>query len=540
MPTAELDKKLVLWYLQKPLTDEALKDGLTAIGVNPELVTKEQLVVEIMPNRPDLLGEEGIARALRGFLGIKPGLMEYTVKKGDYVAKIDPAVKGVREHAVCAVVKGVHIDEPALKALMQLQEKLHTTHARKRKAAAVGLHDLDKIKFPIKYTAVKGDFKFRPLESEHKMAINEILKLHPKGKEYAHLLPGDRYPIWIDSKETVLAMPPIVNAADTAVTTKTNNLFIDVTGLDKKVVDQTLNMVVTVLADRGGQIFSVKVGKETTPDLKPSSMKLSADYVNKMLGLTLSRKEIAGCLERMRFGVKIGDKALTVLVPKYRTDVLHPIDLVEDVAIGHGYDNFEPHIPNVSTVGEESREAVFVRKAAEIMAGLGFLECATYHLSSRDVLLKKMGLPVDKELIEVPESVNMNYDTLRDSLLPGLMQILSENKHHEYPQMLFDIGRVILPDRKAANRCQERLHLSSVISHSSAGFTWMKSLVEAFFRATGDECSLEPAEHPSYTKGRAASIVINKRKAGIIGEISPVIINNFKLENAVVAFEVEF
>jgi phenylalanyl-tRNA synthetase beta chain len=537
MPTVELDKKRVLWQLGRKLDDEELADRIAMMGTSVEGITDKTITVEAFPNRPDFLSEEGISRSLAGFIGAKKGLEKYAVKKGDYSATIEAPVKAVREHAVAAVVKNVSIDADFLRSLMQVQEKLHATHSRKRKMAAIGIHKLDVIKFPIRYTAVDQDFRFVPLDSNKEMTIREILQKHPKGIEFAHLV-KDKAPIWLDASNEVIAFPPIINAARTAVTPGTKNLFVDVTGLDRKVVQQALNMVVTILADHGGEIYSVSFGKEATPDLSPSKMALDEGYVNKVLGLSLTKKEIISFLQKMRFGAEDGGgKKISVLIPAYRTDVLHPVDLVEDIAIAYGYENFEHELPATATIGEESHVAQLVRKLCEAAAGLGFLECNTYHLTSKDVLFRKMGLP-EAPAVAAVNAVNANYDTLRNSLLPGLMKIFSENKHHEYPQKLFDAGHAILPDAKAENRCREELRLAIASSHASASLTEIRGVVEAILGMFGKECSFRPTAHPSFMKGRAAEVVVGGKAIGIVGEISPAVLENFGLENPVAAAEI--
>src|SRR3989338_4936379 len=526
MPTVNLDKKRFLKYLDRDYDDEFLKERIAMLGTDLDSITETEIIVEAFPNRPDLLGEAGMARALRGFIGIETGLPAYDIKKGNWKVSVDHKVKKIREHAVCAVAKNVNIDSAYLKSLMQIKKKLHVTHSRNRKMASIGMYDLDTVKFPIKYTTVQHDFKFTPLEATKEMTVKQILKEHPKGKDYAHLLVGDEYPMWIDAQGQVLSMPPIINSAETAITEKTKNLFIDVTGLDGKVVDQAMSNIVALLHDHGAKIEQVNINGAITPNMAPWEMKFDYKYINKFLGLDLTDKEIKKHLERMRIGVR-GDMAV---VPAYRTDILHPRDLMEEVAISYGYENFEAEIPNVSTVGEEQPATVFQRKLAEACVGLGLLECLSFHLSNEGVLIEKM----DREprpLLKVTNPVNKDYDTIRDLLMPGLLKVLSENKHHELPQKLFEQGTVV--DEKM----NEVTSLAIVSSHANAGYDEARSMVEAIFRSLGKPVAFTQDTKPYFMPGRTAQIAYQGEHIGYCGEIHPKVLNNFGLENPAIGIE---
>lgn len=525
MPTFEVSKNKLMKRLGKPVTADKLADRIAMMGAVVEKRVGDTWTIEAFPNRPDLLSEEGLARALKAFMGIETGLVKYDVKDGGYKGTVDPSVKKVREHVVAAVVKGLSIDEDILVSLMQMQEKLHTTHSRNRKLAAIGVHDLNEVNFPVKYTTVRGDFKFIPLGYGREMTITEILREHPKGKDYAHLLEGTNlYPIWLDAKNEVLALPPIINARKTTVTPETKDVFIDVTGLNRRVVEQALHIIIAQLVDAGGEAYLVHFEDFSSPNMEPRKMRLSRDYCNQLLGLSLSAAQLKKYLEMMRYGVK-GEE---VLIPAYRTDVLHPIDLVEDVAIAYGYENFEPIIPRISTIGGEGRKAIVERKVAEVLSGFGFLECNSYHLTSAGVLKK---MRQKGSLIKATNPVNVNYNAVRNALAPGLLQILSENKHYDYPQRLFDIGSVV------DGKLKEELHVAGVSCNAKADFTEAKSYVESVMLTLGHKPEFKPIKHPSLIEGRSAAVVVNKKEIGIVGEIHPEVLINFGLDLPVAVFE---
>ncbi len=523
MPTITCSIKEILELLGKKLSLAELEQSLAMMGVPVEKIDGDEIVLEVFPNRPDFLSVEGIVRGLRSFLGISPGIYVPKVHSSGYKAIIKKETHKVRPIAVCAVVKGVKMTDELVKSLMQVQEKLHTTHSRNRRLASIGIYDLDKIKFPITYKVVGPDYSFVPLGFSEKMSIKEIIERHPKGIEYANLVPGPKYVVWEDARGRTLSFPPIINSADTAVTENTTNLLIDVTGLRKEPVEKALNIIVYLLADRGGKIYSVDVNGDIYPKLDPSVMDLDIDYASKLLGIDLTKKKAIELLKRMGYGYKNG-----VLVPSYRVDILHPIDLVEDIAIAYGYMDFKPEIPNIFTIAREGEESRRTRKLASVLTGLGFLEVNTYHLSSKDILLTKMNR--DGKVVEALNAVNVNYDAFRDMILPQLLEIISQNKHHPYPQMIFEIGRVAILN---GSKIEERVHLAGAIADAKADYSQVKSVIEALARELGIKARIKPKSHPSFMEGRCAEWL------GVLGEIKPDVLESFGIEVPVAGFELD-
>ncbi len=540
MPTVNLDKKTVLRYIGKNVTDKVLLEKIPMLGTDLEEITDDEIVVEIFPNRPDMLSEEGFARALKSFLGLEKGLRKYDVSKSDYKATIDPSVKKVREFAVAAVVKGVSIDSGFIARLMQVQEKLHTTHSRNRKSAAIGVHDLDTVSFPLRYTTKGRDFSFVPLEGKSEMTIEAILKDHPKGKAYAHLVDKDVYPIWIDAKDRVVSFPPIINGIHTTVTGKTKNIFLDITGTDEKVVVQALNIMVTMLCDAGGRIYEVDVSGRKYPDLRPKAMKLDIGYANRLLGLDLDAAKVIGYLEMMGLGAKkISSSSVEASVPSYRTDVLHPIDLVEDIAIAYGYDNFESEMSDAATVGSESSKTIFLRKVSDLFVGFGYLECKSFHMSNAKTIFDKMSRNVSQDLVRTANAVNIEYDAMRNKILPGLMKIFSENTHNEYPQNLFEAGTVFLKDKSSETNVSEETSIAFVSAGLSSDFSQMKAAVEAFALNLDIDIKFEEYEDLSFIAGRCARLVLGGVQIGVVGEIHPSVLVNWGLDVPVSACEID-
>jgi phenylalanyl-tRNA synthetase beta chain len=386
--------------------------------------------------------------------------------------------------------------------------------------------------------------KFVPLDTAEEMSLKEILERHDKGMAYRHLVDwAPKYPLLVDKEGKVLSMPPIINGELTRLTSKTTNLFLDVTGTDNVAVERSLSILATALSDMGGTLEKVHVKSPDrtaiSPDLAPQKMKLMVDYANELLGLKLSEAQVIESLRKCRLGAEtVGKGVVEATIPAYRIDMLHEVDLVEEVAVGYGYYRLKPTIPARLTIGEQHpvhRTAGVVR---QILIGLGFTEVMNFTLTNEAVHYDKMRLKAG-EAIKLANPVSLEYTILRQSLLPNLMKNLADNKHESYPQRLFEASDVGHINQRAETRVERKLHVAGVSSHSAANFTEIKSAVEALLHNMGLKgWESRPVKHASFLEGRAAAIVMKRRELGVLGEIHPEVLNNFGLENPTSAFEI--
>jgi len=541
MPTITVSKKGLLKQIGKLLSDEELKEKIVFLGTSLESIKDDEVTIEVNPNRPDFLSEQGLGRALASFVGTKKGLREYTIKSSGAKVMIDKSVEKVRPYTACAIVKSLKFDDEKIKEIIQVQEKLHVSFGRQRKRVAIGIYPLEHIKLPIYYKALKPEeINFQPLGASRSMNGKQVLSQHPAGKEYAYLLDGfDKYPVFVDATNDVLSMPPIINSHRTGkVSEKTTEVFIECSGFDFRIMEQCLNMLVCVLADMGGTIYSMELlypdKKATTPNLEPSKIKVDLKYLNKILGLELKESELKLCLEKMGFDYDSAKK--TALVPAYRTDIIHMIDLVEDVGIAYGYDNVPEVIPNVATIGEEDKLNGFGEKIREILIGHGFLEVKNYCLASKDDQNKNCNL--NHELVELKNSQAEGRNVMRKWLLPSLLRTLSENKHREYPQNLFEIGEVFHLSAKTDTGVEEGMSLAVAMSSEGVDYTRIKQLLDNIIKSLNLEADTAETVHPSFIKGRVGKILCNKREIAFIGELAPDVLNNFSLIMPTAGFEI--
>jgi phenylalanyl-tRNA synthetase beta chain len=274
-----------------------------------------------------------------------------------------------------------------------------------------------------------------------------------------------------------------------------------------------------------------------TPNLEPRSIDLSIEYVNEVSGLKLTAKQIADLLPKAGYDVEeVDGDRVSVLVPNYRVDVMHAVDLVEDVMIAYGYNNIKPLWRRPPTTGALRPEQRLLDVARELMIGLGFQEILTYALTNHDSLFAKMKMR-KQPVVEIANPKVQTMTCLRSWLLPSLMEFLSFNTSVEYPQRIFELDKVTLLDKKAETRTRDEDWLAAVVSHPTASFSEIKSDLDSFFMNLGVEWRIKETKHPSFIEGRVAEALVGNRTVGIVGEINPEVLSLWKLENPTAAFE---
>jgi len=495
-----------------------------------------ELSIEFFPDRSDLYSVEGAARALRSFLGFEKGLTRYEVEASDVVLNIDPSVKDVRPYMVAGVVEDIVMSDDLIRSMMELQEKLHLTMGRKRAKVSIGLHDMARIKAPFTFKAVDPrSVSFVPLAKDEEMDLQEILEKHEKGRDYAYILQGkDRYPLLVDSEGNVLSFPPIINGTLTTVTEETTRVFIDVTGTDLDAITGALNIVATAMAERGGKVRSVTVTglhNLVTPDLAPRKWSISIDEANKLLGTSLDGPKIAAALEKMGYEAKVEGRQIHVLAPATRLDLIHPVDVMEDIAKGIGYESFGTTLPTEVTFGELGARQKASDAARQLMVGYGYLEVTTLMLSSPEEQFEKMHLePV--ETVDILNPISEDHTCLRVSLVPSILAVMRRNKHRDLPQRLFEVGDVMVG-------CKRAKHIAAAAITSRASFTEVKSLVEGIMRDLSVRYEIAPSSLGCFIDGRGAEVLVDGRNIGSFGELHPAVITAFELGHPITVFEMD-
>ncbi len=538
MPNIEIDKREFDDLVGESMDEEKMIEEGSMLGAHWHRIEGNVCDVETYPNRPDLLSVEGLARAYRGFFDLDKGREEYEIQEGEEKVEVDDSVDDVRPFIGGAIVRNLELSKKKINGLIQLQEKLHETMGRRRDKLAIGLHDLDEVKPPFTYKAVEPEkVSFTPLEYDRDMQLGEILDEHEKGRKYSWILDDeDMYPIIEDAENRVLSFPPIINNQLTEVHPGTTDIFIDVTGKHEETVKKALNILVTALAERGGQIESMDVGGEKMPMLEPEKRELDVEYFRNISGLDLEPDEIAERLQMMKFGADAGKEKIDVEIPAYRTDVMHQYDLIEDVVIAHRYSNIEAEMPNVDQPGARKPIEDLVERVRKILVGKGALEANTYYLSSNEKLFDRMERE-EEDIAEMSNALTEDYAVVRNWLTPSLFQTLHDNRHHSYPQEFFEAEDVVELDDSAVGASNHR-KLAYLISNSGVNYTDARKTLQVLERDLGVDFEVREAERSFMKEGRCAEILVEGDKIGFIGEYSDQVVENWDLDGSVAGFEI--
>ena len=543
MAVVAIDKKDLLAFVGKALDDGELARLVTDLGMPVEKITESEVQVDITPNRPDMFSAEGLGRAISSLAGIKTGLRNYSATDSGVSVSVERSVKKIRPYIAAAIARNVKMDDALVKSLVALQEKLHDTLGRRRRKVAIGFTDFNKLKPPFTYKAVKPDESpFIPLGQSEPWTPARILKELKQGQDYGYILEGHgQYPLICDSEGNVIALPPIITAEMVKITPSTRDVFIDVTGTSQHAVHECLKIICCALADRGAQIQSVNInyGKKTltTPDLSPLKTMLPIRTVNKILGMDFTTEQIKEYLERMGHGVEIKEKGkLSVVSPTYRNDIFQEIDLAEDVAIAFGYNNFEPILPQFSSIGKRSPSDVRAGLIRDLMIGFGFTEVLAPYITNRATNFEKPMLG-EHPAIHIKNPLTENFTMFRSWCIPSLLEILAASKDQKMPQKIFEVGHAaILVDGKPVE--QEKLAAS--ICDPKTSFNEMRSIVEGVAYELGLKLEFADLDsHPTFIPGRAVEIIMDGKPIGVFGEIHPQVLNNFGIEQPVTAFELK-
>ena len=513
---------------------KTIRDNLPMMGSEVEREEEEQTDVQYFPNRPDLYSAEGTARALRGYLGIEKGLVEYSVKPSGISFHVDEGLKDIRPYLGSAVIRNVNMDNAMIESLMGLQESLHWAVGRGRKKVAIGVHDLDKIEGPFTYMAADKNTKFVPLDYDREMTMDEILAEHPKGKAYAKIVRDfAKYPLIVDAKGRVCSFPPIINGELTRVTENTRNILLDVTGIEPRAVAVAVHILCAAFVEMGASVESVTIDGVEGPSMSPSKRRVSAKECTKLTGIPMDAKEMAALLEKMRFGCSVlDDDKVVVSIPCYRADIMHDCDIYEDAAIAYGYDKIDAKLPPSFTVGKPHPVQALYSQVRACMTGQGYLENTPFTLTSEEVAYKMMNRPANPKALHVLHPISEDQTIIRTDILPMLMESLSINRSRELPQRIFACGDVV-------ESLKTYPKMAAAVIHTSADFSEIYAAMDAFCMMMSIPYEVRASDDPAFIEGRSGEIVSNGKVIGVFGEIHPAVLNAFGLEQPTAAFEID-
>jgi phenylalanyl-tRNA synthetase beta chain len=268
---------------------------------------------------------------------------------------------------------------------------------------------------------------------------------------------------------------------------------------------------------------------------------LRISTIEQALGQELGVQPIKQALEAYGYEVTTARDTVSVTLPPYRQDLMHAMDVVEDVAISRGYSDFQPIMPSQFTVGGLSQVETTSDRVRDFMVGMGFQEIISNILGSPQVLCEAMRLEGTEwgQLVEVDNVMSQSYSALRQWILPSLLRVEAASSRAFYPHRIFEVGEVARPDVTHELGSQTVTVLGALMVHATAHFSEIHSCVDTLFYYLNQAYQLKPLQHPSFLEGRAGLILSEGKRVGLIGEIHPEVLERWQIAVPAVAFEVD-
>ncbi|WP_323172642.1 phenylalanine--tRNA ligase subunit beta [Natrialba sp. PRR66] len=564
MPTVDIDPdELRELTGHEEKSDEELQADLFGLGLEFEGRTEDgAFELEFAPDRLDRLSVEGVARSMRYQYGDARGVHVPATNSAEWTIRVDESVPDERPYVTGAVIRDVDLDEESLDSLIQLQEKLHATMGRKRAKGAIGIHDLTMLRGSpategnptIEYVGIDPDGdRFVPLDSDAELTPAEVLEEHDTGRTYADLVSEyERYPAIYDDIG-LFSFPPVINGRRTEVSTDSRDLFVEMTGTDQWTIDKMLNIVCYALAARGATLEDISVEYSdhelVRPDLSTKTKTVSHDRIETILGIDLDPDEVIDLAERSGLdaakeeGDNDGELVYEFTVPPYRVDVLHPLDIIDDLGRAYGFNELEPKYPDIGTVGGRHERSRLEDATRTQLVGLGFEDLLNFHMINEAENYDRFDLDPDADVYgagepaTIKEPYSEDFTMLRTWVMPSLLMVLERNTHRAYPQHLAEIGFTAAVDETENIGIDERRHVGAVLANHDAGYEDAKARLQALARRFDVELETPPTEHPTFISGRTAAVVMDDEVVGVIGEVHPKILVEHDLEVPVAAFE---
>ena len=526
--------------------------------------------IEVAANRYDLLCLEGLGMALKVFLGKGP-MPKFLISNHDpnniQQLIVEESVSKVRPVGMSAILRGITFTEESLKGFMDLQDKLHNNICRGRALVSMGTHDYDTVQGPFYYRALPPEsFKFVPLnrtEAVNGKELVALLKNDPKLNKYLYLVENQElYPLFMDSKGTIMSLPPIINSEHSKLKVSTKNVFLDLTATDFTKCNIVLNILIAMFSKYCEKPFTVeqvnvvdaKTGKTTTfPNLDPKVFKADVNYLRTISGIKdITPDEICKCLTKMELESKVlNEKEIEVYAPVTRSDILHPCDIAEDLAIAYGYNKIEKKTVTTLCFGKQQPYNKLTDIFRAEMAMGGYVEYMTMALlSHKDQFTNLLQEKADDKTVKILYSKTKEYEYVRNSLIPAMLKTIEANKACQLPFKLFEISDVVLIDDSNEVGAANKRRLCFAYSNTVSGFEVLQGMLDKIMKKVGLDFNNEkdvkksytitPSTNPIFFEDRQAKVVIKGDiTIGHFGVVHPKVLKNFGIKNPVSICELD-
>ena len=532
MPTSTLSRSRLLERLGGEVPPDQLEAALFASKAEVSPADGDALEVAVTPDRLDLLSEGGLALHLEGALGRARGGVRRRRRRSTASPlrfAVDPSVAPLRPWIAGISVRappGRPMDAGLLAEAVRVQEVIHATIGRDRRAMSLGIYPAARLTPPIRYALEPlPDVRFVPLDAEEPVDATRFFAEHPLGARYGALgKTGDRCLTLRDAAGEVLSLPPVLNSRRRGAAAPGDRaLLLEATGTRERAVREGLGLLFVVFASQGWSVAAVPVegpagstidGEAVVSD---TARELPSAVLRAMTGEALTSAAVVDRLGRARLTARRVRGGWRVAVPPWRPDLLAPVDLAEEVILAGGLRPEDGLIPPSTGRGRRRAETAFYRSVGELLLGLGYAEPLTTVLVSDGTVgrLDRSG-PV-----ALTNPVSREYAYVRDRLLLSHLDVLARNTRHAYPQRFAEVAPVVTRASGSDGGSSTRVHASVVVAADTAGFAEAAATVDYLLRAFDVGSVRDPAELPGTIPGRGARVRVAGEPVAELGELHP-------------------
>ena len=257
--------------------------------------------------------------------------------------------------------------------------------------------------------------------------------------------------------------------------------------------------------------------------------------INALLGTNISDEEMDKLLASVEL---ISDNNGGLIVPPYRSDIINTADIAEEVVRLYGFDNIEPTMfKGAADLGGRTPHEAFRYSIVDAMAGLGYCESCTYSFVSPKSL-DKINIPADSELRNFIRLINpLGEDTsvMRTHALPSMLEVLARNVSRKVERC--KVSEIMTLYFRNGELSNEKKSLCFAFTADCGGFYELKADAEALFTRLNivNREYVAVSDNPSFHPGRCANIVCGNTVVGVLGEVHPLVCENYDLPRGVCA-----
>jgi phenylalanyl-tRNA synthetase beta chain len=583
LPPSDLSNLLTMAGLEttpllSPPSEGGERGGALKGGVDGDHVIE----IDLTPNRSDCHSVIGIAREVSALTGGRFKYPDVSIKESDGIVN-DFISVAVEDPKLC----------PRYTARIIRDVKIGTSPAwLENKLKAVGLRPINNIVDITNYILWETGQPLHAFDYTCIKGKNIIVRKAYKDETFISL-DEKEYRLSEDSlviadTERALALAGIIGGKDSAVkpstryillesayfnpvsirrTSRRLGIFTDSSyrferGVDPDAVVTSLDIAANLIGElSGGKVIKDRIDSYPEKILSPQ-IDLRISYTNKILGTSLNRDYISNLLSRLMFSTKIMEEdKINVYVPSFRRDVKREVDLIEEVARVHGYENISKTIPSTKiSLASPTEGQISERKIRNILTSMGLMEIISYSFMD-ERLLGIMNIP-DKDSLRIAvklrNPLSQNSSLMRTTLLTGIIQAVIFNIHRGvYDVGIFEIGKVFIssPSLKKGGKGEglpvEKTKIGGAITSriekkirgkGERDFYSLKGIVESLLdRLNVFHREFSPADLPFIHPQKGAYIKINNESEpiGFLGELHTEVSERFDLKDRLYVFELD-